>query len=177
MPLPRVCRRRAASPQRPIGRGPDSSHQRASVSLRSVNLAPDFELQDQHGTPVRLSDFRGRKVVLVFYPLAFSGVCQSELSALRGFPADAAVLTVSVDSLFTHRAWADQEGYSFPLLSDFWPHGQVARAYGVFDESKGVASRGTFIIDGEGVIRWSVVNPAGEARDVADYIKALADIA
>ncbi|MEU0567809.1 peroxiredoxin [Nonomuraea sp. NPDC005983] len=139
-------------------------------------LAPDFELQDQHGTPVMLSSFRGRKVVLVFYPLAFSGVCHGELSALRAFDADAQLLTVSVDSMFTHRAWADQEGYAFPLLSDFWPHGQVARAYGVFDETKGFAKRGTFVIDGEGVIRWSVVNPIGQARDVADYIKALADI-
>ncbi|NUW30732.1 peroxiredoxin [Nonomuraea sp. SMC257] len=139
-------------------------------------VAPDFELQDQHGTPVRLSGFRGRKVVLVFYPLAFSGVCRSELAALRDLDTDAQVLTVSVDSLFTHRAWADQEGYGFPLLSDFWPHGQVARAYGVFDDAKGIARRGTFIIDGEGVIRWSVVNPAGTARDVAAYVKALADI-
>ncbi len=138
--------------------------------------APDFELQDQHGTPVRLSDLRGRKVVLVFYPLAFSGVCQSELAALRDFPAEAQVLTVSVDSVFAQRAWADREGYTFPLLSDFWPHGQVARAYGVFDEVKGHARRGTFVIDGEGVIRWSVVNPIGTARDVAAYIRALADI-
>ncbi|MFI7615108.1 peroxiredoxin [Nonomuraea terrae] len=139
--------------------------------------APDFELQDQHGTPVRLSRFRGRKVVLVFYPLAFSGVCHGELSALRDHPIeDAQVLTVSVDSLFTQRAWADREGFRFPLLSDFWPHGQVARAYGVFDETKGFALRGTFIIDGEGVIRWSVVNPVSSARDVADYVKALAVI-
>lgn len=138
--------------------------------------APDFELRDQHGTPVRLSQFRGRKVVLVFYPLAFSGICHSELAALRAFPADAQLLTVSVDSLFTHRAWADQEGFSFPLLSDFWPHGQVARAYGVLDEAKGVARRGTFILDREGVISWSVLNPTGQARDVADYVKALADI-
>ncbi|WP_188188230.1 peroxiredoxin [Nonomuraea sp. SYSU D8015] len=139
--------------------------------------APDFELQDQHGTPVRLSRFRGRKVVLVFYPLAFSGICGNELSALRDRPFDdAQVLTVSVDSMFTHRAWADREGYTFPLLSDFWPHGQVAQAYGVFDEAKGVALRGTFIIDGEGVIRWSVVNPISSARDIADYVKALADI-
>ncbi|MEV0596145.1 peroxiredoxin [Nonomuraea cavernae] len=138
--------------------------------------APDFELQDQHGTPVKLSGFRGRKVVLVFYPLAFSGICRSELAELRDLPGDAQVLTVSVDSLFTHRAWAEQEGYVFPLLSDFWPHGQVARAYGVFDDAKGVARRGTFIIDGEGVIRWSVVNPIGSARDVAAYTKALADI-
>ncbi|MFC4006529.1 peroxiredoxin [Nonomuraea purpurea] len=138
--------------------------------------APDFELQDQHGTPVRLSQFRGTKVVLVFYPLAFSGVCHGELSALRDQPLDGQVLTVSVDSVFTHRAWADIEGYTFALLSDFWPHGQVAQAYGVFDEAKGLASRGTFVIDGEGVIRWSVVNPISSARDVADYVKALADI-
>lgn len=140
-------------------------------------LAPDFELQDQHGAPVRLSRFRGRKVVLVFYPLAFSGICHGELSALRDHPIDdAQVLTVSVDSVFAHRAWADREGFTFSLLSDFWPHGQVARAYGVFDEAKGVAQRGTFVIDGEGVIRWSVVNPSSQARDVTDYVKALADI-
>ncbi|MEV0229656.1 peroxiredoxin [Nonomuraea sp. NPDC050786] len=140
-------------------------------------LAPDFELQDQHGTPVSLSQFRGSKVVLVFYPLAFSGICHSELSALRDQPLEGAqLLTVSVDSVFTHRAWADREGYTFPLLSDFWPHGQVARAYGVLDETKGVALRGTFVIDGEGVIRWSVVNPISSARDVAAYVKALADI-
>jgi peroxiredoxin len=139
--------------------------------------APDFELQDQHGTPVSLRQFRGEKVVLVFYPLAFSGICGSELSALRDQPIEGArLLTVSVDSVFALRAWADREGYAFPLLSDFWPHGQVAQAYGVFDEEKGVARRGTFILDGEGVIRWSVVNPISEARDIADYVKALADI-
>ncbi|WP_433241547.1 peroxiredoxin [Streptosporangium sp. CA-135522] len=143
--------------------------------------APDFELKDQHGTPVRLSDHRGRKVVLIFYPLAFSGVCHGELCAIRDefiatAPEDVQVLTVSVDSVFTHRAWADQEGYTFPLLSDFWPHGQVAQAYGVFDEDKGLAMRGTFIIDGEGVVRWSVVNPIPQARDVAEYHKVLAEL-
>lgn len=127
---------------------------------------------------MKLSGFRGGRVVLIFYPLAFTGVCQGELAQLRDdfipyAPADVQVLTVSVDSMFTHRAWADQEGYSFPLLSDFWPHGQVARAYGVLDEEKGHAVRGTFIIDGEGVIQWSVVNPIASARDVADYLKAL----
>ncbi|MFF0578620.1 peroxiredoxin [Streptosporangium saharense] len=143
--------------------------------------APDFELKDQHGTPVKLSDHRGKKVVLIFYPLAFSGVCHGELCALRDefvarAPEDVQVLTVSVDSVFTHRAWADQEGYTFPLLSDFWPHGEVARAYGVFDEEKGIATRGTFVIDGEGVVRWSVVNPIPQARDIAEYLKVLADL-
>ncbi|MEU6743008.1 peroxiredoxin [Streptosporangium sandarakinum] len=143
--------------------------------------APDFELKDQHGTPVKLSDHRGKKVVLIFYPLAFSGVCHGELCALRDefiatAPEDVQVLTVSVDSVFTHRAWADQEGYTFPLLSDFWPHGQVAQAYGVFDEEKGLATRGTFIIDGDGIVRWSVVNPIPEARDIAEYQKVLAEL-
>ena len=145
--------------------------------------APDFELPDQHGTPVRLSAFRGSKsVVLVFYPLAFSPVCSGELCALREeFPevdaGDVALLTVSVDSMFTHRAWADAEHFQFSLLADFWPHGAVATEYGVFDEAKGLATRGTFVIDKAGLVRWRVVNPIPQARDIADYQKALAALA
>ncbi len=145
--------------------------------------APDFELSDQHGTPVKLSSFRGTKnVVLVFYPLAFSGVCSSELCALReDFPEvngdDVELITVSVDSFFTHRAWADKENFQFSLLADFWPHGAVAKQYGVFDEAKGIATRGTFIIDKDGIVRWTVVNPIPQARDIADYQKALAELA
>ncbi|GAA3138312.1 peroxiredoxin [Planomonospora alba] len=151
------------------------------MSVEVGSPAPDFELQDQHGAPVRLSGLRGGKVLLIFYPLAFTGVCRGELAAVRDelvpeLPEDVRVLTVSVDSVFAHRAWADQEGYRFPLLSDFWPHGQVARAYGVFDEDKGVALRGTFVIDGEGVVRWRVVNPIPEARDIAEYRKVLAGL-
>ncbi len=144
--------------------------------------APDFELSNQHGQPVQLSSFRGAKnVVLVFYPLAFSGVCSGELCAIRDeFPEvtrdDVEVLTVSVDSTFTHRAWSDQENFGFGLLSDFWPHGGVARLYGVFDEDRGVATRGTFVIDKSGVVRWKVVNPIPQARDLAEYQKALATL-
>jgi peroxiredoxin len=144
--------------------------------------APDFELKDQHGTPVRLSSFRGSKnVVLVFYPLAFSGVCTGELCAIRDeFPEvsgdDVELLTVSVDSTFTHRAWADAENFEFGLLSDFWPHGGAAKSYGVFDEERGLATRGTFIIDKSGVVRWKVINPIPQARDIAEYSKALADL-
>jgi peroxiredoxin len=145
--------------------------------------APDFELKDQHGTPVQLSSFRGSKnVVLVFYPLAFSGVCTGELCAIRDeFPEvsrdDVELLTVSVDSVFTHRAWSDSEHFEFGLLSDFWPHGGVASAYGVFDDEKGLAVRGTFVIDSSGVVQWKVVNPIPQARDIADYQKALASLA
>ena len=142
--------------------------------------APDFELRDQHGRPVRLSSFRGMKnVVLVFYPLAFSKVCSGELCALRDdFPEadrdDVELLTVSVDSSYAQRAWADREGFGFELLSDFWPHGDVAKRYGVFNEDRGISVRGTFIIDKDGVVRWMVVNPTPQARDIADYQKALA---
>lgn len=144
--------------------------------------APDFELRDQHGQPVRLSSLRGtRNVVLVFYPLAFSGVCTGELCALRDeFPEisreDVELLTVSVDSMFVLRKWSDTENFGFGLLSDFWPHGGVATLYGVFDEDKGVATRGTFVIDKTGVVRWKVVNPIPQARDIAEYQKAIADL-
>ena len=152
------------------------------MSVEVGEQAPDFELKDQHGSPVRLSSFRGTKnVVLVFYPLAFSGVCTGELCALRDdFPEvnreDVELLTVSVDSTFVLRTWADRDNFDFSLLSDFWPHGEVAKLYGVFDEDKGVATRGTFIIDKAGVIRWKVVNPLPQARDIAEYTKVLADL-
>jgi mycoredoxin-dependent peroxiredoxin len=150
------------------------------MAVEVGDQAPDFELTDQHGTPVRLSGFRGRRsVVLVFYPLAFSGVCTGELCAIRDeFPEanrdDVELLTVSVDSNFTHRAWSDAEHFQFELLSDFWPHGAVAKLYGVFDSERGIATRGTFIIDSGGVVRWKVVNPIPQARDLAEYSKALA---
>jgi len=151
------------------------------MSVEVGERAPDFELKDQHGTPVKITDFRGRKVVLVFYPLSFSRVCHGELDAIRddfieSVPEDVQVLTVSVDSVYVQRAWAEQECYAFPMLSDFWPHGAAARAYGVFDEDKGLALRGTFIIDGEGVVRWKIVNPIGTARDLGEYRKVLADL-
>ena len=153
------------------------------MAVEVGDQAPDFELKDQHGTPVKLSDFRGKKnVVLVFYPLAFSGVCTSELCAIRDdFPEitrdDVELLTVSVDSSYALRTWADKEHFGFSLLSDFWPHGGVARSYGVFDENVGVATRGTFVIDKTGVVRWKVVHPIPQARDIADYQKALAELA
>ncbi|WP_019631182.1 peroxiredoxin [Actinomadura atramentaria] len=149
------------------------------MTVNVGDTAPDFELNDQHGTPVRLSGFRGDKtVVLVFYPLAFSGVCTGELCAIRDeLPTlggdDVQVLAVSVDSMFALRAWSDQEKYQFPLLSDFWPHGETARRYGVFNEDKGIATRGTFIIDTEGVVRWKVENAIPDARSLDDYRKAL----
>ena len=144
--------------------------------------APDFQLKDQHGEQVRLSALRGStNVVLLFYPWAFSGICAGELCALRdSFPEvtrpDVAVLAVSTDSALVLRTWADRENFPFRLLSDFWPHGATARLYGVFDEERGVAIRGTFIIDKAGIVRWQVANPIPQARDVAEYQKVLAGL-
>jgi peroxiredoxin len=149
------------------------------MAIQVGEKAPGFELRDNHGRTVRLSDFRGRQnVVLLFYPFAFTGVCTGELSELRdNLPRftdrDTALLAVSNDSIHTLRVFAEQEGLEYPLLSDFWPHGNVSRAYGVFDEGKGCAVRGTFVIDKEGVVRWTVVNGLPDARDPDDYLKAL----
>lgn len=143
--------------------------------------APDFELVNQYGEPVGLSSLRGKNVVLVFFPFAFSGICTGELCEIRDNlalfeDADAVVLGVSVDSKFAQRAYAEKEGYSFDLLADFWPHGAVAEQYGVFDAESGMAKRGTFIIDAGGIVRFVVVNPRGQARDLAGYRAALAGL-
>ena len=145
--------------------------------------APDFTLKDQYGQDVSLAGFRGDKaVVVVFFPFAFSGICTGELCEIRddlGAFAndDVQVLAVSCDHMFTQRAYADAQGYFFPVLSDFWPHGQAAQDYGVFVQDGGFATRGTFLIDREGVVRWSQVNPVGEARDFPGYHAALKEIA
>ncbi|MEU4774962.1 peroxiredoxin [Micromonospora sp. NPDC023644] len=143
--------------------------------------APDFVLKDQNNQEVRLSDFRGKRtVLLVFYPLAFTGICQGELCEVRDnlndyVNDDVQVLTVSVDSVYAHKIWADKEGYQFPLLADFWPHGAVAQSYGVFNDVAGIANRGTFVIDKAGVVRFAEMNMPGEARDQQGWRKALAD--
>ena len=144
--------------------------------------APDFELPDADRKPVRLSEFRGYKnVVLVFYPLSFTGVCEGELCAIRDSIADFSgddviTLAVSADSTAVHRKWADEQGYTFPLLADFWPHGAVASSYGVFDEASGLAVRGTFIVDKAGKVAYKVVNAIPDARDPEEYRTVLAGL-
>ena len=150
----------------------------AGISVGEV--APDFELKDQHGAKVKLSSFKGEKnVVVLFIPFSFTGTCTGELCAIRDDLAafqndDVQVIAISCDSPFTQKIFAEQEGYKFPVLSDFWPHGAVAQAYGVFNADLGCALRGTFIIDKQGVIRWSVVNGLGDARNNGDYKSAIA---
>ena len=141
--------------------------------------APDFTLRDQNREEVTLSSFRGKNVLLVFYPFAFSGICTSELCQVRDdLPRfqndDVQILGISVDHPFALKSWALQEGYLFPLLADFWPHGEVARTYGVFNEIAGMANRGTFLVDRAGVVQFAEVNQPGEARNQAAWHEALA---
>jgi len=151
------------------------------VSLQDP--APDFELRDQHGQTVRLSAYRGTKaVVLMFYPYAFSRVCTGELCEVRDSltvfeSSDVQLLALSCDPMFALRAFAEHDGLTFPLLSDFWPHGATARAYGVFDDTAGCARRSTFIVDRSGTVRWAVHNAMPEARDLREQARVLASVA
>jgi peroxiredoxin len=141
--------------------------------------APDFTLVNQHGTPITLSELRATPVLAVFIPFAFSPLCTSEILELRdsgeiGQDDAVRVLTISCDSVFANRAWTDATEYKRDVLSDFWPHGAVTRAYGVFDEEVGKAVRASFLIDMAGVVRWAIVNDADHVRDVGDYSEAIA---
>jgi mycoredoxin-dependent peroxiredoxin len=150
------------------------------MALQIGSPAPDFELKDQHGVPTSLASFKGKKsVVVLFYPFAFSGICTGELCGLRDDLSafqneDVQLLAISCDAMYAQKAFAEKEGYEFPVLADFWPHGAAAKAYGVFNEDRGCAIRGTFIIDKQGVLRWQVVNGLGDARNLVDYKAALA---
>jgi peroxiredoxin len=150
--------------------------------LESGTPAPAFALVNQFGQTVRLADLAGeRPVALVFFPLAFSRICEGELCELRDNigmfrDAGAELVGISVDSKHTLRAWAEAESYEFPLLADFWPHGEVAAAYGAFDAERGTAERATFVIGLDGIIRASFATPRGEARSLEQYRSALAAI-
>lgn len=143
--------------------------------------APDVALRDQHNVVITLADLRPKAVLLVFYPLAFTGVCAGEMkliqSELSAFQNDAVqVVGISVDSPYTQRVFADTEGLTFPLLSDFWPHGATAMDYGIFVSGAGVATRATFLIDGDGIVRWRVLSDISHPRDQPSYHQALADL-
>jgi mycoredoxin-dependent peroxiredoxin len=179
----------SADPSGPPGGGPSSTApgpgtrgaaDAGSSVPQTGSPAPPLTLTDQHGQSVTLADYRGdRAVLVVFYPYAFSRVCGSELQALHQavdeFQNDRVqLLAVSCDALYSLRAYADEAGFAFPLLADHWPHGAAARAYGVFDPERGCAVRGTFLIDRDGIVRWSVVNGMADARDLDDYRTAIA---
>ncbi len=143
--------------------------------------APDFTLRDQFGQDVTLSSYVGHKAVaLVFFPYAFSGVCTGEMAGIRDRLAefmtfDSEVLAISCDPVYSLRAFADADGLNFPLLSDFWPHGEVTRAYGVFDERKGAPLRSSYVVGKDGTVRWSVHNAMPDGRDLDAHLAQLGD--
>ncbi|MDH4066241.1 MAG: peroxiredoxin [Acidobacteriota bacterium] len=150
------------------------------MALKVGDEAPDFELRSHRGGSVKLSDFRGkRNVVLAFHPLAFTPVCaaqmcgyQSDLS--RFDAADATVLGISIDAQPSKSAWAQTFGpISFDLLSDFYPHGDVARKYDVFREKDGISERAIFVVDKTGKIAWAKVYDIPQQPDNADLFAAL----
>ena len=149
------------------------------TTVTEGSKAPDFTLKNQFGEDVTLSQIvTERPTLIVFYPFAFSGICTGELCTIRDTmpsfdDASVRVVGISCDPMFTQRAWSEDQGYDFSLLSDFWPHGEVAKAYGVFDENAGFAIRGTFLVDADMTVRWSLVNGPGEARDFTGALEAL----
>ena len=151
----------------------------ASPGLEIGTPAPDFRLRDQFGQDVALSSYAGQKsVVLDFFPWAFSNVCTGELTEIRDRLAEfmtfgTEVLAISTDPTYSLRVFADTDGLNFPLLSDFWPHGAVASAYGVFDAERGVATRSSFVIDMAGIVRWSVHNEIANSRDLGEHLAHL----
>jgi peroxiredoxin len=153
--------------------------QLATGALRVGDTAPDFDLRDQHGQPFKLSAMRGqRRVVVVFYPWAFSSVCSTELDDIRdAWPMfsshEVEVVGLSCDPTYALRAFSDTHNIEFPLLSDFWPHGAVSSAYGVFDPDLGCARRSTFIIDRDGAVAWQVHNAMPDARNLHEYAEVL----
>lgn len=153
------------------------------MSVEIGQQAPDFELKDQDSNLVSLTGLRGEKAVaLVFYPFTFTGVCEGELCQLRDDISDfdtagVQVLAVSCDSRFAQKQWAEQKGYTFPVLSDFWPHGEVAKAYGVFNDALGCANRGTFLISKVGVIVDAfATDNLGTPRERSRYEEAVAKL-
>lgn len=144
--------------------------------------APELSLPDQHGDMQTLADVvADRHALVVFFPFAFSSICTGELLDIQlnidEFANDRVqVLAVSCDSTYALRAWGAQEGYRFPLLSDYWPHGQAARAWGVLDETSGMARRGTFLIDPSHTVRWSLELEHGEMREVGVLHRAVRDL-
>lgn len=150
--------------------------------VRTGDRAPEFDLEVRKGERVRLTDFRGRSnVLLVFHPFAFTSVCEDEardlqenLESFRN--AQTEIVFVSCDPSAARQAWKEELGAEYVFASDFWPHGAAAEAYGVFNESTGAPHRGTFLIDREGVVIWSLVKERDERRTelVPESLGALA---
>jgi mycoredoxin-dependent peroxiredoxin len=152
------------------------------VTLSVGDNAPEFSLPDQDKQVVSLAELRGTPALLVFYPFAFSGLCTGELCQLRDELAEytaagVKVLAISTDPTFTLKAYREQQSFDFPLLSDFWPHGAAAQAYGAFNDRAGMALRATFLVDADGKIAFAEVNSPGDVREQSGWKKAVAGLA
>lgn len=144
--------------------------------------APAFSLLNQDRNTVSLDDFRGKKTVIVFVPWPFTTICDAEVCTIRDSLAtldalDAHVLIITCHAVSVTKKWSDENGFTFPVLSDFWPHGTVAREFGTFNEKVGIANRMSFVLDSDGIVR-SIINSGslGTARESAAYIDALSEI-
>ncbi|WP_448221393.1 peroxiredoxin [Gordonia iterans] len=150
------------------------------AALETGAPAPEFALRDQNNQTVSLAALREKgSVLVVFFPLAFTGTCEGELGYIRDHlpqfdDEHLTTVAVSVGPPPTHKVWSSAQGFLFPILSDFWPHGAVARDYGVFDDTRGIANRGTFLVGEDGVIKFSAMVGPGEARGVQTWEAALA---
>jgi peroxiredoxin len=149
-----------------------------ATALRAGTQAPEFSLRSTPDQAVALSDFRGQPVILAFYPADWSPVCGDQmalyneiLDEFRQFNAE--LIGISVDGIWCHLAFAEQRKLHFPLLSDFEPKGQVARQYGVYRDHDGTSERALFVIDADGVIRWSYVSPVGVNPGADGILRAL----
>ncbi|GMQ86367.1 MAG: peroxiredoxin [Acidimicrobiia bacterium] len=149
------------------------------MTLDIGTMAPPFELIDQERNPVTNEDLKGQKSVVVFIPFPFSGICEGEVCAIRDRLAAlnelrAKVIVITVDTHFTNQKWSDDNGFEFPVLSDYWPHGETAKAYGAFNDKVGTANRVSFILDENGVVRDVIDSGSlGTPREFDDYVAAL----
>ncbi|MGO1974117.1 MAG: redoxin domain-containing protein [Propionibacteriaceae bacterium] len=145
------------------------------------SVAPNFRARNQHGQHIELSTL-AESALVFFYPFAFTAVCASELQGLRDRApafrtAGVRVLALSCDSPYALRVFAETEGFEADLVSDFWPHGEIASTYGVFDSERGCARRGSFLVDTERRIRWTAESAPGEARDIDEHLRRATELA
>ena len=152
-----------------------------STPLAPGTAAPEFVLRSTPDQSVSLSDFRGRPVILAFYPADWSPVCGDQMSLyneiLEEFTRfDAVLIGVSVDGIWCHLAFAAERKLHFPLLADFEPKGDVARRFGVYREADGTSERALFVIDGDGIVRWSYVSPVGVNPGADGILRALENL-
>ena len=157
------------------------SRQDRPTAVAAGSKAPEFTLPSTPDQSVSLSEFRGRPVVLVFYPEDWSPVCSDQLvlyqELLPEFQRyDAELLGISVDGIWSHLAFAKDRNLHFPLLSDFEPKGEVARTYRVYRSSEGTSERALFVIDGDGIVTWSYVSPVGINPGADGILRALAEL-